>query len=224
MTCAGIVLAGGRGARFGSEIPKQFLELNGKAVILHSLDLFLQIIDKLIVVCHPDWISYFKNRLKGNRELIVCPGGDTRQASVYNGLSALEKDSPDLVIIHDGARPLLSEGLAKRCLLSAEKKGSGIAAVLSGDTLAIVKNNEILSYPDRSEIYRIQTPQAFHFKTLLSAHREAIRGNWEMSTDDSQLYIRTGKTVHVVEGENSNIKITRPEDLLIAQSILNSDT
>ncbi|OHD53718.1 MAG: 2-C-methyl-D-erythritol 4-phosphate cytidylyltransferase [Spirochaetes bacterium GWF1_51_8] len=217
---AGIILAGGTGSRFGSDIPKQFLELCHKRVIEYSIDKFLNLVDFLVIVSHTDWLDFLSFEIIKDRDIRAVIGGDTRQMSVYNGLCVLEKENPRVVAIHDAARPLFSEDLLKRCIDTALTGGAAIAGITSNDSLAREGDGSILHYIDRETAIRIQTPQAFRYGDLYAAHLGARLHGKNDYTDDSQVVFATGTTVKIVKGEETNIKITSPVDLKIAEAIL----
>jgi 2-C-methyl-D-erythritol 4-phosphate cytidylyltransferase len=217
---AGIILAGGTGSRFGAGNPKQFTELCGKRVIEYSIEKFLKIVDTLVIVSHIDWLDYVGFEIINERDIRAVAGGETRQLSVYNGLCALERELPDIVVIHDAARPLFSPALLSRCIGAATETGAATAAVRSHDTLARVSDGSILNYTDRESTVKIQTPQAFRYSDIYTAHAGAkLHGKTDYS-DDTQAVFATGIPVRIVEGEDTNIKITTQSDLRIAEAIL----
>ncbi|NPV01980.1 MAG: 2-C-methyl-D-erythritol 4-phosphate cytidylyltransferase [Brevinematales bacterium] len=217
---AGIILAGGTGSRFGAGNPKQFAELCGKRVIEYSIEKFLNVVDSLIIVSHIDWLDYVGFEIINERNIRAVAGGDTRQLSVYNGLCALEREMPDIVAIHDAARPLFSPALLKKCIDAAAETGAATAAVRSHDTLARVMDGAILNYTDRESTVKIQTPQAFRYGDLYVAHSGAKLHDKTDYTDDTQAVFATGLPVRIVEGDDTNIKITTLPDLKIAEAIL----
>lgn len=224
---SGIILAGGTGTRFGSKVPKQFLKLQGKTVLEHSIDKFAGIADTIVVVVHPDWLKKCRRipGLKNKKNILFCTGGKTRQLSVYNGLKALDASNgkngrPELVIIHDGVRPLFTANLLKQCVEKARLKGSAVPVVRAASTLCVAKNSKITRYLDRDRVFKIQTPQVFRYKLIRKAHDLAYTaGKWD-HTDDSQIFERTGRNADILEGEISNIKITSPSDLALAAQML----
>lgn len=228
---AGIILAGGTGTRFGSKIPKQFLKLRGKTVLEHSVDKFLKLAETIVIVVHPDWLKMCEKipGLKNKKNIVFCTGGKTRQLSVFNGLKAIDQiktpplrknGKPDLVIIHDGVRPLFSSRLLKQCIEKAALKGSAVPALKVSSTLCITKNSKIIRYLDRNMVFKVQTPQVFQYKLIRKAHDLAYTaGKWD-HTDDSQIFERIGRNADILEGEITNIKITSPSDLALAAQIL----
>lgn len=213
---AGIILAGGRGRRFGAPLPKQFLTLAGLPVIEYSILKFVDVVDQLVIVCHPD---YFEEIRKINlpSSVLVVAGGKTRQLSVLAGMQALEETNPDLVAIHDGARPLFSKALLIKTLESAKIHGSGVAATPATQTLCISENDIVQTYIPREHVRIIQTPQSFEYAPLHKVHQTV---NSADASDDSQLWMSAGQNVVLVEGETSNIKITHQIDLDISEKIL----
>ena len=223
--CHAIIVAGGTGNRFGSLIPKQFLQLRGKPIIDWSIATFSQLteINSLIVVSHPDWQKKTTEVLapyrKSFREIKVVEGGNSRQQSVYNGISAVNGNDHDVVLIHDSARPLISVECIKRVINATILTGAAIPATDISDSIVSIDSGIVIEYPDRENIKAVQTPQGFLLKKIITAHLSAPPEN--KATDDGSLMLNTGYPVAVVKGETSNIKITTKEDLLRAEFFLN---
>lgn len=214
-----IIVAGGTGQRMGSVIPKQFLEIQGKAILLHTIDQFTAAFDdiELVVVLPADYIEEGKTLLKKNgytHHIQLVEGGDTRFQSVKNGLSKVNE--PSIVFVHDAVRCLLTPALIQRCYQQALEKGSAIPAVSATDSVRIVEaeENRVL---DREQVMLIQTPQTFQSDILLDAFKQAYV---PLFTDEANAVESNGKKVFLVDGEFENIKITRPLDLAIAEHIL----
>ncbi|MCV9385605.1 2-C-methyl-D-erythritol 4-phosphate cytidylyltransferase [Reichenbachiella ulvae] len=215
-----IIVAGGSGSRMQSELPKQFLVLSGKPILLHTLEAF-HLFDsemELIVVLpetHSDTWELLKKEHQCNIPHMTIQGGDTRFDSVQNGLSSII-DQEGLVAIHDGARPLVSPQVIARTFESAEKNGNGIAAVALKDSLRTMVAGENQAV-DRSSYLAIQTPQTFRLDLIKLAFDKA-QGN--AFTDDASVAEADGRKIHLVEGDYANIKVTTPEDLVIAEALL----
>ncbi len=217
--CA-VIVAGGSGSRMKSDIPKQFLKLGSKSVLCRSIEIFENSpnIDSIVVVTSKDYIENVEN-LGFKKVKSIVLGGDTRQKSVYNGLLAVPK-SCSYVLIHDGARPLLDNDVLNRCIESLEQGKNCAPGVLVKDTLKIADDNQkITATPDRKNMYSIQTPQCFNLKDILYAH-ENYKGVAQV-TDDCMLMEAMGFGIHIVDGSYENLKITTPEDLNLAEFILN---
>jgi 2-C-methyl-D-erythritol 4-phosphate cytidylyltransferase len=212
-----IVVAGGSGSRFGGEIPKQFLSLRGKPVLMHSLEAFNGFLDngEIIVVLPPDQIDHWKDLVQlhdFSMDHKVVEGGTERYYSVRNGLSQIS-DKTELVAIHDGVRPLVNNDVIGVALNSAELYGSGIPAIPVSDSVRLMedKGSRIL---DRGKLRLIQTPQCFRIELV----RDAYKHDFDPSfTDDASVVEASGHRVHLSEGHRSNIKITRREDLKLAE-------
>ncbi len=213
---AAVLLAGGTGSRFSDSRPKQFYDLAGRDVLDYSLEILSEVVDHVCLVVHPEWMEYVRDRYKSFQNCLFAKGGETRQASVLSGLNALASLSPHQVCIHDGARPLCSIDLFRASLDSAREKGSGIAAIPVQDTLGLIAQEQIRSFPDRAEMVHIQTPQSFSYPLICQAHEEALSQGRLAYTDDSQVYLAAGHPVYWIEGESTNIKITRALDLELA--------
>jgi 2-C-methyl-D-erythritol 4-phosphate cytidylyltransferase/2-C-methyl-D-erythritol 2,4-cyclodiphosphate synthase len=207
MIIAAILVAGGSGSRFGAEIPKQFLNVAGQAVIRHAAASLTAEVDLLQPVGDAAPIAAV---LEGMAFLPVVAGGVTRQASVRAGLEALVAHAPDIVLVHDAARPLIPAGLIPALLKALERAPGAIPAVPVADTLKRGDDGRIIETVPRAGLFRAQTPQAFRFAALLSAHRAPAT---DAATDDASLLEAVGQTVLLVQGAEDNIKLTYPEDL-----------
>lgn len=215
-----VIVAGGMGVRMNTSIPKQFLLLNNKPLLYYSIDVFLKTYNdlKVILVLHEQHISKGQEIIDAyfdNSRIMICEGGRTRFHSVQNGLALIESES--IILVHDGVRCLLSKDLVERCYLKAEKTGSAIPVISLKDSarLLTVEGHVTL---DRDTIKLVQTPQAFHSKILLEAFKIDYKDKF---TDEATVVEAFGIKVNLIEGEESNIKITTPEDLYFAQNILN---
>lgn len=222
-----IVPAAGFGTRMQSDRPKQFLELSGEPILCRTIKAFLHCpaIDCIVIPVAPDWKQQVHTLLKQNfpgrdiERLVVTEGGATRQLSVESGLKALPGDIT-LVLVHDGARPLISTELINRCLGGARVHGAVIAAIPVNDTLKQVDTaHTIIRTVDRNRLYRAQTPQAAQRHLLEKAYQIA-RQNDFCGTDEASLLEHASIPVTLVAGEEQNIKITRPGDLQIAAKLL----
>ena len=217
-----IILAGGKGKRMRSAISKQFIDIKGKPIIYYTLKKFSENkkIDNIIVVLPEDEVKYFKENILKKYELRINKiviGGKERQDSVYNALKSLKNSSTDIVLIHDGARPFISERIINEGIKFAEIYGAAAPGVMPKDTIK-VKNEKNFSVdtPNRANLVSIQTPQVFKFDEILECH-EKIRYNGEKVTDDTMVVEKYGYSVYLYDGEYTNIKVTTPEDLIIAQ-------
>ncbi|MCA6450242.1 MAG: 2-C-methyl-D-erythritol 4-phosphate cytidylyltransferase [Chitinophagaceae bacterium] len=214
-----VIVAGGSGQRMGTSIPKQFLLLQGKPLLWYSLQVFLQAFDDLqiILVVPGDNLAEgerLAKELDGNTRIRVITGGSTRFHSVQNGLACVT--SPSIVFVHDGVRCLVSTDLIRRCYTQALEKGSAIPAVAATDSIRVVEGASHLVM-DRNRVWIIQTPQTFRSELLLPAFQ---RDYTEGFTDEATVVEASGEAVYLIDGEYTNIKITRPVDLLVAERIL----
>ena len=220
-----IILAGGKGKRMGSAISKQFIDIKGKPIIYYTLKKFSENkkIDNIIVVLPEDEVKYFKENILKKYELRINKiviGGKERQDSVYNALKSLKNSSTDIVLIHDGARPFISDRIINEGIKFAEIYGAAAPGVMPKDTIK-VKNEKNFSVdtPNRVNLVSIQTPQVFKFDEILECH-EKIRYNGEMVTDDTMVVEKYGYSVYLYDGEYTNIKVTTPEDLILAERLI----
>ena len=220
-----IILAGGKGKRMRSAISKQFIDIKGKPIIYYTLKKFSENkkIDNIIVVLPEDEVKYFKENILKKYELRINKiviGGKERQDSVYNALKSLKNSSTDIVLIHYGARPFISERIINEGIKFAEIYGAAAPGVMPKDTIK-VKNEKNFSVdtPNRANLVSIQTPQVFKFDEILECH-EKIRYNGEKVTDDTMVVEKYGYSVYLYDGEYTNIKVTTPEDLILAERLI----
>lgn len=221
-----IVLAAGKGTRMNSKIQKQFLEVEGKPVIYYSLKCFQEspLIRDIILVTGEESLSYCKEeivkRFGFSKVKKVTAGGKERYDSVYAGLCAC--DNTDYVLIHDGARPFVTEEILERTCLSVKETGACVVGMPAKDTIKISDRNKMVeSTPAREKVWLVQTPQAFRYSLIKEAY-ESIRCK-DMSgiTDDAMIVEQeSGVKVALVHGSYENLKITTPEDLIIAEAFL----
>lgn len=214
-----IIVAGGKGKRMHTETPKQFLQVAGKPVLMHTIEKFTDFADNIIIhlVLPSPYIDFWKSlchRFDFTVSHTLIEGGDSRFFSVKNGLQDI--DPGCLVAVHDGVRPLVSFDTIQRVFKTAEKKGNAIPVVKVNESVRKLKENG--SAPVNRQHYRlIQTPQCFQSKILLKAYRQDYR---EEFTDDAMVVEALGEKINLVDGNFENIKITRPSDLKIAESFL----
>jgi len=214
-----IIVAGGSGNRFKSEIPKQFIELNGKPILMHSIIAFYKYQEDIeIILVLPEqqldfWYSLCEKYNFKIKHRIVH-GGKTRFESVKNGLETV-KLSQNLIAIHDGVRPLVSQNTIESCFQQAKIFGNAIPAILPVDSVRQVSNNANIPI-DRSKLRLIQTPQVFKINILKKAYEQKYTKNF---TDDASVLEAFGEKINLVEGNRENIKITNRIDLIIAEAI-----
>lgn len=216
-----IIVAGGKGERMQTNIPKQFLELNGKPVLMHTLDTFRNFDPEmeLILVLPSSQIEYWNALCKKHAFSAphkIAEGGATRFQSVKNGLKAIS--SPDYIAIHDGVRPLVSHETITDCFAEAEISGAAIPVVDAVDSLRKITENGNVAV-DRSLYKMVQTPQVFEAKLILEAYNQDFSDTF---TDDASVVEAFGHKVSLVAGNRENIKITTQTDMLLAEAILNS--
>ncbi len=216
-----VIVAAGRGQRFGEALPKQYSTLGGMTVLERSIQCFLEhprVTHVQPVIAEADQHLFQDLSLKSDKLLDAVPGGANRQASVRAGLYALADHNPDLVLIHDGARPLIRVDTIDRVISALYEDDAVVAGIPASDTLRKVDDaGHSCGMIDRGEIWRAQTPQGFTFEKILAAHRAAPHENF---TDDAALAEYMAIPVKLVEDHISNIKITHPDDLAIAEALL----
>lgn len=216
--------------RMGAGVPKQFLEINGKPILIHTLQLFQEHeeIDKIYLAMSPDYILYTEQLIldyRIDKVAAIVEGGETAQDSIYNALSkAREENSEDsIVLVHDGVRPFVEYGVISDNIESVKEFGSAITCTNCYETIMISKDGETVdSLPLRKESYSAQAPQSFYLKDILAAH-EAIRATktrYENMVDACTIYRALGKQPHIVMGNRGNIKVTTPEDVYMFRALL----
>ncbi len=225
MRTVAIVPAAGSGNRMGRELSKQYLSLGGMPLLVHTLKVFEEcsLVDGLLVVVPQQDIEFVRNTILSPWKLKkvngVIPGGNERQDSVRAGVEALDRET-DLVIIHDAVRPFITIELISQCIRTAREEGAVTAGVPAKDTVKeVAPDGRVLRTCDRSMMWLTQTPQAFRRDIIENAHRAAVRDGFR-GTDDTSLVERLGIAVRMIRGEYSNIKITTPDDLIFAETLL----
>ncbi len=214
-----VIVAGGSGKRIGGDIPKQFLDIAGKPVLMHTIERFKKFNESVeIITVLPDnqlrfWIELTKKH-SFNVPSTLVKGGSHRFISVKNGLKFV--NTPSLVAIHDGVRPFVSIDTIKRCFDVAEKYGNAVPSVAPSDSLRII-TEEGNSPINRMQVRQIQTPQVFRSDLIKKAYEHDYVDEF---TDDATVLEKMGEKINIVEGNRENIKITNPEDLLISSALL----
>ncbi|KAA0583083.1 bifunctional 2-C-methyl-D-erythritol 4-phosphate cytidylyltransferase/2-C-methyl-D-erythritol 2,4-cyclodiphosphate synthase [Azospirillum sp. B21] len=221
-TCIALIVAGGSGQRFGAERPKQYLDLAGKPVLRRTVEAFLRHpqVGGVRVVIDPAWRDAYDAAVAGLGLPDPVAGGPSRQESVRNGLEALAAGAPDLVLIHDAARPLIDEATIGAVIAALDDQPGAIAAVPVADTLKRANDGTIGATVDREGLWRAQTPQGFRFPAILQAHRAAAGLSL---TDDAAVAERAGLAVALVPSKEDNFKVTTPDDLTRATRAIMSN-
>lgn len=228
MHISAIICAAGQGKRMGLGRNKQFLELNGKPLLVHTLQKWLSFIGikQLVVVVSEGDLEEVQQMIQGyglqsqSTKIMLVIGGQERQDSVYQGLLALQATAPDAVLIHDGARPFVTAEQIEQLIRVLETDTAAVLAVPVKDTIKRVDDKgHITETLQRNELWAIQTPQAFHYSLIMGAHQHALEQEI-LATDDAALVEAVGHRVKVVQGHEHNIKLTTPEDILLATYLL----
>ena len=219
MNKVAVIVAGGNGTRMNSTMPKQFLLLKGKPILYYTIQTFLQSYDDLniILVLPEEYIAAGQEIIDAffdYKRIQITAGGRTRFHSVQNGLALVTEES--MVFVHDGVRCLLTKELVKRCYEAAIESGSAIPVVDCKDSVRIIKG-ELNEAIDRTRVKLVQTPQTFHSKILLPAFKIDYKDKF---TDEATVAEAFGLNVNLIEGEENNIKITKPADLIVAEQLL----
>ena len=215
-----VILSGGRGKRMGSSLSKQFILINEKPMLYYTIKKFREnkLIDEIILVLPKDEIEYCKKEVLEKYNIFVdkiVEGGGERQDSVFNGLNAI--DNGDIVLIHDGARPFVTDKIIEDGIKGAKKFKAAAPGVMPKDTIKIKnKDNSSKETLNREELVAVQTPQVFDYNLILECHKKIKENNIKV-TDDTMVVETFGNKVFLYEGSYTNIKITTPEDLILAK-------
>lgn len=213
-----VIVAGGSGTRMQSDVPKQFLQLKGRNILERSIAAFLEAYtDMQVIVVLPKEFLLYESvlPLRSHQRVLVTEGGPTRFHSVQNGLKLVPENA--VVFVHDAVRCLVTTSLIRRCYDHAMEKGNAIPAVAVKDSIRLTDDHGYSKPLDRNRVRMIQTPQTFKSEYLLAAYQQVYNDTF---TDEATVIEKFGLLVHLVEGEETNIKITVPNDLLIAEKIL----
>lgn len=223
--CSAVVVAGGKGTRMESSINKVFMDIAGKQAIVRVLETFEEneFINEIILVASQRDIDYckkqFANKAEYQKIKEIVVGGKRRQDSVSNGLKMVS-DQAEMILVHDGARPLVTHDIIDRSIEGALRYGAVTTAVPVKDTIKVAdKDGFICETPERKKLWSVQTPQVFRKELLIQAYKNAEDSDIE-ATDDAMLAERLGHKIKLIEGSYENIKITTPEDIAIAEAII----
>lgn len=230
----GAVLAGGIGSRMGNEKPKQYLNIGGKPIIVHTLEKFYvnNKFEKIIVLCPQQWINHTQNLINKyigeNDKIVVLAGGDTRNETIMNAIKYIEAnysiDDDAVIVTHDSVRPFLTHRIIEENIKYAKEYGACDTVIPATDTIVQSTDNQVISdIPDRSKMYQGQTPQSFKIKKLKSLYEGLSEEEKTILTDAAKIFVMKGEKVYLVDGEVSNIKITYPYDLRVAETLINGD-
>lgn len=224
MNCSVIIPAGGIGKRFGSTMPKQFIEMNGIPILIHTIRIFDKIddVESIVIPVHNEWFTFTKEiiaKYECHKVKEVVIGGLERQDSVFNGIHTKSVQESEIVLVHDAVRPFASPLLVQNLINAAEDYGAAIPIIIPKDTIK-EKNNKgiVVRTLDKNKHCLVQTPQAFWYDIISKAYTEATKASFQ-GTDEASLVEFIGYKVSVVEGEETNIKITSPFDLKVSEVI-----
>ena len=225
-----LILAAGTGSRMGNaDKPKQFLPIYGKPLMVHTIEAFEMNpeVDAIVISTNSEYIDDVKVMCKQydlSKVKSVVAGGNTRQISVYNGLKGVQEvgaQDDDIVIIHDSARPLISQKIIVDNINACKEFGAVDTVIKASDTIVHSENGEtITDIPPRKELYQGQTPQTFKMSIIMKAHEAALNNEIPNVTDDTKLVLSLGMPVHLVEGDKLNFKITTFDDLMMLKALL----
>ena len=222
-----LIPAAGMGKRMGASINKQYLQLNGLPIVARTIAVFEDspLIDEIYLVIPAEEIPYCQEHVIAvcgfQKVTAIIAGGKERQNSVMNGLNALRDavNDDDIILIHDGVRPFVTETMLKESIAMACSRDGALVAVPVKDTIKNVRSGVVIDTPERETLWQAQTPQSFRFGIIFNAHLNAAEVGF-IGTDDASLVERCGGSVGIVPGEYRNIKITTPEDLILAEAFL----
>ena len=228
----GIILAGGKGSRMGNaERPKQFLEIGGRPIIIHTVEKFVvnNAFEKIIVLCPKAWIEHTRDLIRKhipmNERVVVIEGGASRNETLMNAIRYIEEnhclDEDTIIVTHDSVRPFVPRRMIDENIEAAQKYGACDTVIPASDTIVESRNHEVINQiPDRAYLYQGQTPQSFHALKLKKIYESLTEEEKAILTDACKIYVIKGEPVHLVEGDVSNIKITYPADIRIAESLI----
>lgn len=228
----GVIFAGGCGTRMNTKSkPKQFLDLNGKPIIIYTIELFDNHpqIDGIVVVCIESWIPYLKKMIRKfeiTKVVRIVPGGNSGQESIYNGLCAAEdftkekNEQNSIVLIHDGVRPLITEETITANIAKVKESGSCITTVPAIETVIVDNHDGTLAIPKRSDCLMARAPQSFYLKDILEAHRRSQAEGKTEFIDSCSLMSHYGYKLELVQGPMENIKITTPTDYFVLRAMV----
>ena len=224
-----LIFAGGTGQRMNTvSLPKQFLQVHGKEIIVRTLEHFQKCkeVDGIVVVCLSEYIQFMnelKNRYFIDKILSIVPGGSCGQESIFNGLSEISKYShskDDIVLIHDGVRPLINEDVILKNIECVKKHGTCITVAKAIETVLILEDNDIKEVVDRSSCYVGRAPQSFFFKDIFDCHLKSNKLNKHDFIDSAMMMQFFGYKMHTVLGPSNNIKVTTPMDFFMLKAML----
>ena len=224
-----LIPAAGMGKRMGASINKQYLHLDGMPIVARTISVFERspLIDAIYLVIPAEEIPFCREHIVEAynfcKVAAIIPGGKERQHSVMNGLRGMREhvSDGDVILIHDGVRPLITEEVLRESIAVARSHDGAVVAVPAKDTIKSVENGNVTGTPDRNTLWQAQTPQAFRYSVIYSAHQAAETDHY-LGTDDSSLVERVGGLMRIVQGDYHNIKITTSEDLVLAEAFLAS--
>lgn len=225
-----IIFAGGSGVRMGAGVPKQFLEINGKPILIHTLQLFQyhEHIDKIYVSTLKDYIPYVSelvSEYRISKVAQVIPGGETAQDSIYNALKTAQEQNPEdsIVLLHDGVRPFVAYDVITANIEGVKKHGNAITSTACFETIMVSRDGDVVdSVPYRKETFSGQAPQSFYLKDIIAAH-DVVRNSptgYENMVDACTIIRSQGIEAHMVPGNRGNIKVTTPEDVYMFRALL----
>lgn len=230
----GAILAGGIGSRMGNEKPKQYINIGGKPIILHTIEKFVLCdeFEEILILCPKDWVEYTKGLIgkyiDAADKVKVIEGGDTRNETIQNAISYIEAagnlDEDTVIVTHDAVRPFVTYRIIKDNIEAAQKYGACDTVVPATDTIVESQDGAVISaIPDRAKLYQGQTPQSFKALKLQQLYRSLTDGEKEILTDAAKIFVIKGEPVELVRGETYNVKITYPYDLTVAEGLLKGE-
>lgn len=231
----GVVLAGGKGTRMGNvEKPKQFMEVGGKPIIIHTIEKFVVCpeFDKVLVLSPKQWINHTQDLIKkyipNCENVVVLEGGATRNETIMNSIKYIDEqgclDDDTIIVTHDSVRPFVTHRILEENVKFAKEYGACDTVIPATDTIVESTNDKFITdIPDRSKMYQGQTPQTFKAKMLRELYNSLTEDEKTVLTDACKILVLKGKEIHLVDGEVFNIKITYPYDLRVAESLLGGE-
>ncbi len=224
------ILAGGSGNRYGDNIPKQFVKIYDKPIIIYTVEAFLTVeeIDVIVICCKDEWKNFIKDEIKKfiktNKKIIYAKSSSDRNKTVIEGCKEIEKQfgikDDDIVITHDGVRPILSECIIKENIKMARKYNAVGTYFKVTDTISLIRNNIVEDIPDRTVLYNAHSPQTFNLKKLVKYYENTSEKDLEKMTDTAKIFKVNGEKIYAVMSDQNNIKLTYKNDLYVIKSLI----
>ena len=235
MNVYGVILAGGVGSRMGdAKLPKQYMNIGGKPIIIHTIEKFClyDSFEEIVIACPKQWLEHTKDLIAkyidDSEKITVIEGGKVRNETIVNSINFINKkygiDDNTIVVTHDAVRPFVTYRMIRDNIDMAKRFGACDTVIPATDTIVVSENGEVISeVPNRRKVYQGQTPQSFKAKSFMELYEGLDEDTKKILTDAAKVFLLNGEEVHLVKGENYNIKITYPYDIAVAEALLKGE-